>query len=283
VETALEPEGAPGVADLAVDLAAVFERKVPIDRLERSRAGRRARSLVTLRKGKYDRHRLARREDRDLAFDATVRAAAVRGGAPIVVRPEDLRRKVRRHRSPYAVCFVVDNSWSVHAERMVEKVKGVVLRLLDEATGHGDRVALVAFRGGIPEATVALPFTSSPALALRRLRRVPLSGQTPLADALRRARSLVRQELFKHPNSVPLVVVVTDGRPTVPLRRGADPYDDLLTEGAALRRARLTCVVTDTSGSERCAEELSRVAHALYIPIVDLAPEVVLDTLRQIA
>jgi Mg-chelatase subunit ChlD len=283
VETALEPEGAPGVSALEVDVTAVLGRREPLDRLERSRTGRRARSLVSERKGKYDRHRLARHEDADIAFDATVRAAAVRGGAPISVRPEDLRRKVRRHRSPYAVCFVVDNSWSVHAERMVEKVKGIVLRLLEDATGHGDRVALVAFRGGLPEATVALPFTSSPALALRRLRAIPLSGQTPLADALRRARFVVRQELFKHPNSVPLLVVVTDGRPTVPLHHGADPLADVLAEGVALRRARLSCVVADTSGSERCAEELARVAHALYVPVAELAPEVLLDTLGQIA
>ena len=199
------------------------------------------------------------------------------------MRPEDLRRKVRRHRSPYAVCFVVDNSWSVHAERMVEKVKGIVFRLLEDATGHGDRIALVAFRGGVPEATVALPFTSSPVLAFHRLRRIPLSGQTPLADALRRARALLRQELHKHPNSVPLLVVVTDGRPTVPLHRGTDPAADVLAQGHALRRARVPCIVADTSTGDGCAEELARSARGLWLPVADLAPAVLLDTLEQIA
>jgi magnesium chelatase subunit D len=271
------------VAELEVDAAGIFRRRTNLDRVERSRVGRRARSLVRERKGKYDRHRLARHEDTDVAFDATLRAAAVRGGAPITVRPEDLRRKVRRHRSPYAVCFVVDNSWSVHAERMVEKVKGIVFRLLEDATGHGDRVALVAFRGGVPEATVALPFTSSPALALRRLRRIPLSGQTPLADSLRRARALLRQELFKHPNSVPLLVVVTDGRPTVPLRADADPTADVLAEGRALRRAQVPCIVADTSTGDGCAGELARAAGGLRLPVAALAPSVLLDTLGQMA
>src|SRR5207244_10097382 len=118
----------------------------------------------------------------------------------------------------------------IHAERMIEKVKGIVFRLLEDATARGDRVALVAFKGGVPEATVALPLTSSRALAHRRLKAIPLSGQTPLADALRRGRTLLRQELFKHPNAVPLLVVVTDGLPTVPLRRGGDPAADLLAE-----------------------------------------------------
>jgi len=190
---------------------------------------------------------------------------------------------VREHRSPYAVCFVVDNSWSVHAERMVEKAKGVVFRLLEDATGRGDRVALVAFRGGVPEATVALPFTSSPALAHRRLRRVPLSGQTPLADALRRSRVLLRQELSRHPNVVPLVVVVTDGRPTVPLRRGGDAVADALAEARALRRARIPYVVADTSDGAGHADDLAGAGGGLCMPVTALAPSVLLDTLGQIA
>src|SRR5207253_7431083 len=249
LELEAAPKGAPGIDRLDVRADDVFARRLQRDRTERSRPGRRARSLASHRKGKYSRHRLAPEHATDVALDATVRAAAVRGGrTPIRIEPGDLRRKVREHHSPFAVCFVVDNSWSVHAERMVEKAKGVVFRLLEDATGRGDKVALVAFRGGLPEATVALPFTSSLAAAARRLRRVPLAGQTPLADALRRARILVRQELSTHPNAVPLVVVVTDGLPTVPLRRGGDAVRDALAEARALRRAHVGCVVADAGG-----------------------------------
>jgi len=256
----------------------VFGHELRRDGTERTRPGRRARSLASHRKGKYSRHRLDVRGPADVAVDATLRAAAVRvRRAPIRVRSDDLRRKVREHRSPFAVCFVVDNSWSVHAERMVEKVKGVVFRLLEDATGRGDKVALVAFRGGVPEATVALPFTSSLAAATRRLKRVPLSGQTPLADALRRARILLRQELSKHPNAVPLVVVVTDGEPTVPLRAGSSATADTLAEGRALRRARIRCVVVDTSDGERtCTHELAHVSGGARVTLAALSPELLL-------
>ena len=258
---------------------AVFGRRLQRDRVERSRPGRRVRSLASHRRGKYSRHRLAGRGPADVAVDATLRAAAMRSGqTPLRVEPADLRRKVREHRSPLAVCFVVDNSWSVHAERMVEKAKGVVFRLLEDATGRGDKVALVAFRGGQPVATVALPFTSSLAAATRRLRRIPLAGQTPLADALRRARILLRQELSKHPNAVPLVVVVTDGEATVPLRPGSDAAADALSEGRSLGRGRIGLVVADTSdGSDGCAAELARVAGGVRIPVIDLAPELLLS------
>jgi Mg-chelatase subunit ChlD len=202
------------------------------------------------------------------------------GSGPFAVEAADLRRKVREHRSPYSVCFVVDNSWSVHAEHMVEKVKGSVLGLLDDATGRGDKVALVAFKGGVAEATVALPPTRSAALAGRRLKEIPLSGQTPLADALRRTRLLLRRELIKHPNAVPLVVVVTDGLPTMPLRRGGDPVRDVLVEARALRRARIGIVVAEVgggAGGPGCADELARAGGGIRIPLEQLAPEVLLE------
>ena len=194
---------------------------------------------------------------------------------PLAVAREDLRRKIREHRSPFVVCFVVDNSYSVHAERTVETVKGLTLRLLEEATRRGDRVALVAFRGGVPEATVALPPTTSATLALRRLEAIPLSGRTPLADALRRARRLLRQELAKRPNAFPLLVAVTDALPTVPLRPGGDPVADALAEAGALRRARVACVVADAAarGQDELGRALAESAGGVHLPLDELTAD----------
>jgi Mg-chelatase subunit ChlD len=277
------PEGAPAVESIRVDPARVFEHRRRLDRIERARLGRRARSFVGRRRGKYTRHRLAGPGDRDLALDATLRAALVRTGrAPVTITREDLRRKIREHRSPFSVCFVVDNSWSVHAERMVEKVKGVVFELLEDATQRGDKVSLVAFRGGVAEATVALPPTSSRARARRRLEDIPLSGQTPLADALRRARLLLRGELLRHPNAVPLVVVVSDGLPTVPVRRGADPVADLLAEGRALRRARIGCVVAEVAEPKHgCAAALAEASGGTRLPLSALAAGLLLEAVEE--
>jgi Mg-chelatase subunit ChlD len=277
------PEGAAAIESIRVDPARVFEHRRRLDRIERARLGRRARSFVGRRRGKYTRHRLARPGDHDLALDATLRAALVRAGrAPVTITREDLRRKIREHRSPFSVCFVVDNSWSVHAERMVEKVKGVVFELLEDATQRGDKVSLVAFRGGVAEATVALPPTSSRARARRRLEDIPLSGQTPLADALRRARLLLRGELLRHPNAVPLVVVVSDGLPTVPVRRGADPVADLLAEGRALRRARIGCVVAEVAEPEHgCAAALAEASGGTRLPLSALAAGLLLEAVEE--
>jgi magnesium chelatase subunit D len=263
----------------------VFHQRRRTDRIERARLGRRARSFVGRRRGKYTRHRLARPGDHDIAFDATVRSALVRSSqTPVEVRGEDLRRKVREHRSPFCVCFVVDNSWSVHAERMVEKVKGVVFELLDDATRRGDKVSLVAFKGGVPEATVALPPTSSRARARRRLEEIPLSGQTPLGDAIRRARLLLRGELLRHPNAVPLVVVVSDGVPTVSVRRGADPVTEVLAEGRALRRGRIGCVIAEVAEPRHgCAAALAVASGGTRLPFSALAADLLLETMEKSA
>jgi magnesium chelatase subunit D len=279
----------PGIERVDAGVGAVFAEQRRRDRTERSLPGRRARSLAA-RRGKYARHRLAPLTAADVAVDATLRAAAARTGSGLAfaqappalerrgmqdltprvrIEPADLRHKVREHRSPFAVCFVLDNSWSVHADQTVEKVKGVVFRLLQDSTGRGDRVALVAFRGGLPQATVALPFTSSLTAATRRLRRVPLSGQTPLADAIRRARVLMRQELSKHPNGVPLVVVVTDGEATMPLRAGNDPAADALAEARAVRRAGIRVTVIDTGGKGGAAR-LAEAAGGAHVSAADL-------------
>lgn len=270
---------------------AALEHQRPPDRLERGAVGRRQRSLVALRRGKYSRARLAERHDRDVAVDATLRAAAVRAGrrrAALAVASEDVRRKVREHRVPYEICFVVDNSYSLHADRMVEKVKGLVFRLLEDASARGDRVALVAFRAGTPDATVALRPTASLALAAAALRRIPLSGRTPLPDALRVAGRVLRQGLRRRRNARPILVVVSDGVPNVPLRRGGDPVADAVHEARSLRRAGIALVVVDAAvpgrpGGASCAPALAEAAGGLLLPLEAVSPEALAGVLDRLA
>ncbi len=236
---------------------------------------------MALRRGKYSRSRLAGPADVDVAVDATLRAAAARAGRAGYGRPsvasEDLRRKVREHRVPFELCFVVDNSYSLHADRLVEKVKGLVFGLLEEAAPRGDRVSFVAFRSGVAEATVALRPTGSLRVASKALRGIPLSGRTPLPHALRLAGLLLRQELRKRRNARPLLVVVSDGLPNVPLRRGGDPLGDVLGQARLLRRSGIGLVVVDATPPGRpatggCAEALAAAGGGTLVRLADLSP-----------
>jgi magnesium chelatase subunit D len=247
------------------------------DALERAAAGRHARSLLS-RAGKYSRHRLG--ASPDVAVDATLRAAAARGGVgALSILPEDLRRKVREHHSPLAVVFVVDNSYSLAAEAMIERVKGLAYALLHDAANHGDRLAVVAF-GGFAEAAVALPFTRSARRARERLERLPVSGRTPLADALVRAHRLLRQERAKHPNTVPYLVAITDGRGTVPLRAGGDALADTVDQARRIARDRIGVLVADAAvpGTPEAlagrAQELAAAARGRCVPLDALGQEI---------
>jgi magnesium chelatase subunit D len=251
------------------------------DALERAATGRHAQSLVSRRAGKYSRHRLG--ASPDVAVDATLRAAAARDarGGPgrlagrLTVLPEDLRRKVREHHSPLAVVFVVDNSYSLAAEAMIDQVKGLAYALLHDAANHGDRLAVVAF-GGFAEATVALPFTRSARRARERLEQLPVSGRTPLADALVRAHRLHRQERAKHPNTVPYIVAITDGRATVPLRPGGDAHQDTIDQARRIARDRIGVLIADAAapGSPEAfanrAQELATAARGECVPFQEL-------------
>src|SRR5262249_6138794 len=114
-----------------------------------------------------------------------------------------------------------------------------------------------------------------------RLEDVPLSGQTPLADALRRARLLLRGELVRHPNAVPLVVLVSDGVPTVPLRAGGGPGRRAGRAAPAPRPPPSRCgVAPGPSTRPGHAVSLAEAAGGTRLPLGDLAAGLLIGTVE---
>lgn len=253
-----------------------------------SAAGRRSEVVITRGRGKYCRHKLPRGQPSDVALDATLRAAAGRlstsQGRKLEVHLEDLREKIRRHRSPYLIVFVVDNSWSIHVDTSLERTKGVVLELLKDAHIHHDRVAMVSFRHGRPpDATVVLPPTSSYTRAVERLRKVPLTGSTPLPDAIGKAYHLLRQTRIKYENAIPVVVIITDGIPNVPVRRGGDPYEETGRLCRHLLWDNIATMIVDTeprgsdAGRNYC-RTMAALSGGRYLTLSELTRQAIEDT-----
>lgn len=267
-----------GEAELNIQtLFQLDRRRAP---MVRSAAGKREREVISHWRGKYTRSKFPRRYMGDVALDATLRAAAARTvvqrAKSLDIRPEDLREKVRRHHSPFVIAFVMDNSWSIHIDATLERTKGIILELLKDARAHRDKVALVAFRHSrSPEATVCLPPTISYALAAERLRKIPLSGSTPLPDGIRKASFLLHQEWVKYQNAIPVLVVITDGLPNVPIRRGGDPYKEIALLCRHLRWESITTIVVDTepsgptAGRSNC-REMASLSRGKYLPLSEL-------------
>ena len=126
----------------------------------------------------------------DLAFDATLRAAAPhqkdrseqRKRVAFAIQSSDYQRKVRVKRSANLVLFVVDASWSMAVAERMSATKGAILSLLTDAYQRRDRVGLVVFQKD--RASLILPPTNSTQLAQRDLIEIPVGGKTPLSAGL---------------------------------------------------------------------------------------------------
>ena len=159
------------------------------------------------------------RKPADLAFDATVRAAAPyqkrRGEVrklrqvAFAVQPTDYQRKVRVRRASNLVLFLVDASWSMAVAERMAATKGAILSLLNDAYQRRDRVGLITFQKD--RSLLILPPTNSVLMAERALQDIPVGGKTPLSAGLQMSYDVLRREKLLHPDVLPLLIVLTDG------------------------------------------------------------------------
>lgn len=124
---------------------------------------------------------------------------------------------------------------------------------------------------------MALRPTGSVRVASAALRAIPLSGRTPLPHALVVAGRLLRQEVRRRRNARPLLVVVSDGLPNVPLRKGGDPVADVIAQARALRRSGIGLIVVDATAPGRpavgsCAKELAAASGGALVRLAELSP-----------
>ncbi|MEJ5224733.1 MAG: VWA domain-containing protein, partial [Anaerolineales bacterium] len=188
-----------------------------LDKLTRRRAGRRSRTRTDRKRGRYIFARPANGKTSDIAFDATIRAAAPyqkrraekRQKVAFAIERMDLQRKVRVKTMANLVLFLVDASWSMAVAERMNATKGAILSLLTDAYQRRDRVGLIVFQKD--RATLVLPPTNSVQLAQRALADIPVGGKTPLAAGLLMSLDVLTQEKRTHPDVEPLLIVLTDG------------------------------------------------------------------------
>ncbi len=189
----------------------------PIDRISRRQSGRRSQSHTERKRGRYIQARPSPGKVDDLAFDATLRAAAPfqkqrseqRKKVAFAIRSGDYQKKVRIKKTANLVLFVVDASWSMAVAERMAATKGAILSLLTDAYQRRDRVGLVVFQKD--RATLVLPPTNSIQLAQRALADIPVGGKTPLSAGLFLAHQIIAKERIVHPDVMPLIILLTDG------------------------------------------------------------------------
>ena len=203
----------------------------PLDRLARKHAGRRSQTRTDRKRGRYIQSQAANGITDDLAFDATLRAAApyqnqrheMRKRVAFAIRPDDFQRKIRVKRTANLVLFVVDASWSMAVAERMAATKGAILSLLTDAYQRRDRVGLVVFQKD--RAALILPPTNSVELARRALADIPVGGKTPLSAGLHLAHQVLKREKMLHTDVLPLLILLTDGAGNVSMS-GLPPQEE---------------------------------------------------------
>jgi len=206
------------------------------DRIYRTASGRRTKTRVKDRGGRYVKSVFRKRKD--IAIDATLRASApyqkMRGREDrLIIHEEDLRFKQRERKMGHLVIFVVDGSGSMAAQRRMIGTKGAILSLLTDCYQKRDKVSMIVFRK--ERAEMVLPPTRSVEFSLKKLKDMPVGGKTPLTAGLLEAYKLIQRVRMKSPETRFLLVLVTDGRANqtmtgTPVRDEIKRVVDLLNE-----------------------------------------------------
>ena len=263
----------------------------PLDRLTRQRAGRRSRTKTERKRGRYIQARPANGRTDDIAFDATLRAAAphqqereadrAESGMAWSLRKDDLQRKVRVRRASNLILFAVDASWSMAVSERMQATKGAIMSLLTDAYQRRDRVGLVVFQKD--RASLVLSPTNSVLLAKKALANIPVGGKTPLSAGLLLSYETVRRELTLNPDIVPMIILLTDGAGNVSISEQA-PQDEAHRIATMIREHDIKAVTInmehvafDRGLASRLAENLGGPCYTLG----QLHAELLYQTVRQ--
>lgn len=276
-------------ADLHVNLPPMWIEPSK-DRKPKKGSGKRSLTMTDLMQGRYVRAEIPKVKTSDIAFDATLRAAAPyqkarpSNGCAVVIRKDDLRSKVREKRTGNIFLFVVDASGSMGARERMKTVKGVIFKILLDAYQKRDRVGMVAFRKN--QAEVLLPVTRSVDFAQKKLATMPTGGKTPLAKGLLKAEDVLDMLYRQDANQDPVMILITDGRATSSLNKGTNPVIDALEEAKRIGRRNIPVAVIDTeSGFIKLglAKKLAKAMGASYFQVDKISEDQLLHIWRTAA
>lgn len=260
------------------------------DRRVRRGQGKRTNSRSASKSGRYI-FTTMQRKNNDLALDATIRAAAPfqgqrkSNGMAINIREEDIREKVRQKKIANLLVFVVDASGSMGANQRMVETKGAIMSLLKDAYVKRDKICLVAFRG--EEAQVLLPPTRSVERGYKLLENMEIGGKTPLNAGLTKGIQVIKSELKKALELMPMMIVITDGKGNVSLADDKKPKAELFEIGEKIREFKqINTMVIDIEkqGMMRfgIAKELAGMMNSEYRAMDELNSDKILTMVESI-
>jgi Mg-chelatase subunit ChlD len=215
-------------------------------------------SLKTSDSSQYGRPVRSRRPQGEVGsinIPATIIAAVSglqkpRPSQRIEISVEDIRESVFSGRTPLTVLLVIDVSMSMKGS--MREVRGILEAIERETRGSKDRTGIIAFKdSGAIE--VQAP-TSNWNKIYRALGKLRVSGLTPLAEAMMKALETVRRERMRNSHIEPLIVLISDFAPNIPLAQSVGPgharytpVRDLVKAARLIRKAKVRIAAVDVN------------------------------------
>ena len=256
------------------------------DTKKRAGTGKRCKTKSGSLQGRYIKSTLPKGKIRDFAFDATIRAAAPyqtknkENNLMISIKKEHIRVKVREKRTGASILFVVDSSGSMGVKKRMEAVKGAIMSLLKDAYEKRDKVGMVSFRRD--RAEELLPITRSIDLAQKKLEKLTTGGKTPLAEGIAKAYTIMKNEIRKDKEIVPLIVFLSDGKGNFSVS-GKDPVKESIEMAEKIKNDGIRAIVIDTEEGFiklEMAKTLSEAMKADYYKLENLKSEDMLKLIK---
>ncbi|MGI6009163.1 MAG: VWA domain-containing protein [Methanomethylophilus sp.] len=204
------------------------------------------------RNGKYIRSRIPKQSCTDIAFDATVRAAAPYQKARherkqtdgVILEKQDLREKVRQKQVSSTFLFLLDTSGSLIIRNRMSKVKASILSMLETHYVKRDRVGLMTFN------EEAIELILAPTRAVEQLEPIindiAVGQGTPLSEALVKVYEYMMPYTIKHPDERCHIVLITDGKATASLDPNKDPVKESIEIAEQIHIPNADWIVIDT-------------------------------------
>ncbi len=209
----------------------------------------------------------------DIAKDATLRNATVHqparpaskhnNGPAILIKPEDIMKKVRIRKNSSLVVFLLDLSWSMAVTQRLAATKKAINSILSKVYQFRDDICLITFQKD--SASVVVPATHSVALAEREMRNIPIGGKTPLAAGLSKALEVMQQSSGKYQKENIIMVLLSDCDANVSSGEG-DPKEEANIAADKIAVAGFRCIVINSDRMSFGEGHANRLAKRLNAP-----------------
>jgi magnesium chelatase subunit D len=189
---------------------------------------------------------------------------------PFSISSKDLFNIEREQKIEQDICLVIDSSSSMSGDRL--RNAKFLANILIMRTNR--RVSVIAFQG--EDVDLYVPFTRNFNVLEQGLNRIKSDGLTPLAKALDNSNIYLNSKHFKNP----LIMLVTDGIPTVPLWTD-DPLKDAITAARKIKKTKIQFCCIGLHPNKECLVDITKAADGKLFVVDELEKQALVDAVRE--